>query len=593
MTEYLKNIFAFLSAAMAWLCFMMSSPVAHAQEAGDTLREECRAEAPLSLEASVMSDTRIDFDASSSLRVSPKWSTVIAGQATGNIRSFDCNGDGFMDNPRVLMFGLSNSWTYTGDNGVQVLFGVRALHDGSRGGQEGYDRLTYQEWEGAHSDDPWGSELLDRSLGGYIEMKVPLSRDNSGNMTFSADYIYTDIDSWYGQTSWLGEQHSLYANLAYDRKFNESHRLKAGISGFFDRDDTILDRIVRSEIPDPETGLPLAVYNSHSVDNLASLGIFGEYEFRAGDKLTAAAGLKGEWYLRDGLRLSPKLEIEYRPFEAMSLNVNAGRSLRYVEPLQYNTGVFLTGKRFVGDFEDHILEDSWTFGGSLTWHLPLGSSSPAYVSLGYSRTVFAQQLVVDYEHVRNAISFYSLDGRRSFSDDFHVAFKAGLFRGFTLTAAFRYTDDRVELEGRGLVVRPMTSRYKGELDLRYATNLEKWIFDVSASVNGPCRVYDFMRTHLDAEGNLLYEKGYTPVYPLLNLRVTKRFDFVDIYIGGENLTGFRQKDILLGARDSSTGMISPHQSSFDASAVWGPVMGTIIYAGARFTLFKNNKFGKN
>ena len=68
--------------------------------------------------------------------------------------------------------------------------------------------------------------------------------------------------------------------------------------------------------------------------------------------------------------------------------------------------------------------------------------------------------------------------------------------------------------------------------------------------------------------------------------MTKRFKGVDIYIGGENITGFRQKDVLLGSRDSSTGLVSPHQASFDASAVWGPIMGARFYAGVRFTLWK-------
>ena len=184
---------------------------------------------------------------------------------------------------------------------------------------------------------------------------------------------------------------------------------------------------------------------------------------------------------------------------------------------------------------------------------------------------------------------YSLDGRRSFSNNFRADFHIEPFRRFTVTAMFRYTDPRVELEGRGLVVRPMTSLYRGELGLRYATRLEKWIFELSASVNGPCRVYDFMRTHRDAGGNLLYEEGYTQVYPGLDLKVTKRFRSVEIFAGGENLTGFRQKDILLGVRDSATGLVSPHQPSFDASAVWGPVLGARFYAGISFSLGGNDR----
>lgn len=544
---------------------------------------------PLSLNASVRSDTKIDFNASSELMAGPKWNTEIIGNAAGNIRTFDFNGDSFMDDPQSLCFGLANSWHYHADNGVRVNFGVGAMYESSRGGQAGYDRWTYREWEGAHSHDPWGSDIMTRSVDGHIDIGVPLSPDNHGRLAFVADYIFTDTDSWYGQSSWLCSAHSLTADLLYTGKFRESHSLKAGIGGFFVRDDILFDRIVRSEIPDPETGLPLSEYSSSSVDNLASLRIFGEYTFHAEDKLTATAGLKGEWYLEDGLRLSPLLDLKYHPFEKMVLCLRAERTLKYMEPLQGYPEVFLTGKRFSGDFEDHTLEDAWTFGGSLRWDLPVGASSSACISFGYFRTTYASQMIVDYEHIRNAISFYSLDGRRSFSNNFRADFHIEPFRRFTVTAMFRYTDPRVELEGRGLVVRPMTSLYRGELGLRYATRLEKWIFELSASVNGPCRVYDFMRTHRDAGGNLLYEEGYTQVYPGLDLEVTKRFRSVEIFAGGENLTGFRQKDILLGVRDSATGLVSPHQPSFDASAVWGPVLGARFYAGISFSLGGNDR----
>ena len=133
----------------------------------------------------------------------------------------------------------------------------------------------------------------------------------------------------------------------------------------------------------------------------------------------------------------------------------------------------------------------------------------------------------------------------------------------------------------------MTSNFKGVLNLQYATNLNKWIFDFTASLNGSCRVYDFMLEETDDEGNLLYRNGRTPVYPLLYAQVTRRFKGVDVYIGGENLTGFRQKNVILGTKGAD-GLVNPRTASFDASAVWGPIMGVKIYAGVRFTLWKKS-----
>lgn len=543
-------------------------------------------EKPLFLNASVMSDTRMDFNVASSLQLDDRWSTVLLGHVSGNARSFDHNHDGFMDDPRTLQLNFANRWYYYSPDGVQVRFGVRALRDVRRGGQEGYDHASYQEWEGAHSDDPWGSEIRNHSANGYLKVGIPLSADNSSNIAFVADYTYTDLDSWFGQSSWLGNQNSLFANLLYQNEFNESHKIVAGLGGTFDRYRTILSRTVRSEILDQQTGLPLSLYSGDDVDNLGVAGLFAEYTFHAGSRFTAVAGLRGEWYSGEGFRISPRVTLKYSPFEQLTIRLNGGRGLRRADPLADNIGVFSTGKVFRGAFTERTLEDAWTFGGNITWYLPFGASSDTYISFDYFRTSFAQQMIADYELVHNAISFYNLDGNRSSSDNVQVDFNVEPFERFTVTATFRYTDSRVELQGQGLVERPMTSRYKGVLNLQYATNLRKWIFDLTASVNGPCRVYDFMRTHRDADGNLLYQNGYTPVYPLLYVQVTKRFKGVDIYIGGENITGFRQKDVLLGSRDSSTGLVSPHQASFDASAVWGPIMGARFYAGVRFTLWK-------
>ena len=54
-------------------------------------------EKPLFLNASVMSDTRMDLNIASSLQMGPSWSTVILGHVSGNVKSFDHNHDGFMD----------------------------------------------------------------------------------------------------------------------------------------------------------------------------------------------------------------------------------------------------------------------------------------------------------------------------------------------------------------------------------------------------------------------------------------------------------------------------------------------------------------
>jgi hypothetical protein len=218
--------------------------------------------------------------------------------------------------------------------------------------------------------------------------------------------------------------------------------------------------------------------------------------------------------------------------------------------------------------------------------MPFGASSNTYLSFDYFRTQFAQQMVVDYEHTPQAIFFYALNDNRSYTDNFQLDFSIDPIERFNITATFRYTNAMIELDGKGLVEKPMTSRFKGVLNLQYATNLNKWIFDFTASLNGSSRVYNFMENMKDKDGNLMYKNGRTPVYPMLYAQVTRRFKGWDVYLGAENLTNFRQEQVLIGPVDPATGLVNPRMKSFDASCIWGPLMGIKAHVGFRFTLWK-------
>ncbi len=521
-------------------------------------------EKPLFLNAAVMSDTKMDFNIASSLQMGYKWSTVILGHVSGNIKSHDMNSDGFLDEPNMFQFNLSNRWLYQADNGVQVRFGVRAIQDNRKGGQ--IKSIV----------NPWETDILNRSLNGYLKVGVPLNEDNSQNIALIADYSYQDMDSFFGATKYIAGQHSAFTNLLYQNVINDSHRFTLGLNGTFDRYDEDFSRIVAA-----------GTSAKQGITDLANAGVFGEYTFHAGEKFTAIAGLRGDWFYGQGFKVSPRATIKYMPVDEIVIRANGGRGLRYSTPLVDNIGVFSTGKLFTGSYNDHILEDAWTFGGNITYYMPFGASSNTYISFDYFRTQFAQQMVVDYEQQLNTIDFYALDGRKSFTDNYQIDFSVDPVERFNITATFRYTNAKIQLKGsEAPVEKPMTSRFKGVLNLQYATHLNKWIFDFTASLNGSCRVYDFMADDKDADGNLLYKNGRTPMYPLLYAQVTRRFKGWDVYIGAENLTNFRQKNVIQGAVRDENGYVNAYQPSFDASCVWGPLMGIKAHVGFRFTLWK-------
>lgn len=535
-------------------------------------------EKPLFLNAAVMSDTKMDFNIASSLQMGYKWSTVLLGHVSGNIKPHDMNQDGFLDEPKMLQFNVANRWLYMADNGVQVRFGVRAIQDTRHGGQmlqiDGkhvmYDKDDYtaDPLSPEAKIQPWGSDIMNRSLNGYVKVGVPLNEENTQNIALIADYSYQDMDSYFGATKYLAGQHSAFANLLYQNVISDSHRFTLGLNGTFDRYDEDFKRVVWMA--------PVAEKNG--ITDLANTGVFGEYTFNAGEKFSAIAGLRGDWFYKQGFKVSPRVTLKYMPVDEIVIRANGGRGLRYSTPLVDNIGVFSTGKEFIGSYNDHILEDAWTFGGNLTYYIPVGATSNTYVSFDYFRTQFAQQMVVDYGATQ--IDFYALGGRTAFTDNYQLDFSIDPIERFNITATFRYTNAKQEYKGsEAPVEKPMTSRFKGVLNLQYATNLNKWIFDFTASLNGSCRVYDFMADFKDEDGNLLYKNGRTPVYPMLYAQVTRRFKGWDVYIGAENLTNYTQKNPIIGADN-------PRQPAFDASCIWGPLMGIKAHIGFRFTLWK-------
>lgn len=74
-------------------------------------------------------------------------------------------------------------------------------------------------------------------------------------------------------------------------------------------------------------------------------------------------------------------------------------------------------------------------------------------------------------------------------------------------------------------------------------------------------------------------KTKSPAYPMLYCQITKKFKGVDVYAGVENITNYKQKNPIIGYD-------KPFSPNFNASMVWGPLMGTMYYIGLRYTMWK-------
>ncbi len=507
-------------------------------------------ETPLFVQLYGSNDAMLEANVVSAIQFNPKWSTILLTHVGSTAMSMDNNGDGFRDEPEDMQINVSNRWLYYDPSGVQVRFGFRYINDNRLGGQMSATKDNAFNLE----NRIWSSNIVNNGLNGYLKVGVPLNEANTANIAMVADFNHHEFDSFFGLKDFDGDQDSWFLNIIFQDEINDLHKVEAGFTAKSDKFGQVMtDRLMIDPID-------LSFRES-------SLAAFGEYTFTLDDKMTFVGGLNLEYNDQHGWLFAPRANLKYSFTDEIVFRALGGRGFRCSNFFTDNLGMFSTGREILPDKDLNTLEDAWTFGGNITFYLPFGyDEENTYLSFDYFRNEFVHQVIVDQEIRPSAVCLYNLDGQ-SFTNTYQVDFNVDPFERFNIVATFRYTDAKVNLRGQGLVERPMTSRYKGVLNMQYALPMNKWIFDFTAQVNGPMKLPYFMG------------REFSPVYPMLYAQVTRKFKGVDVYVGGENLTNFRQEDAILNAEN-------PFSLGFNASCIWGPLMGTKVYAGLRYTLWK-------
>jgi outer membrane receptor protein involved in Fe transport len=181
---------------------------------------------------------------------------------------------------------------------------------------------------------------------------------------------------------------------------------------------------------------------------------------------------------------------------------------------------------------------------------------------------------MDLENPREA-SFYNLDGE-SFSHSAQMEFAWTPARRWDVRLAYRWLDVRTQFSP-GLLSKPFINEHRGFANIAYETKENdrkgKWKFDLTANAVGPGRLPS---TTANPEEFRLDENSDS--FVLLNAQITRVFsERFDLYLGGENLNNYRQPRPILAADQ-------PFSQYFDASMVWGPIFGRMVYAGLRWKI---------
>jgi outer membrane receptor protein involved in Fe transport len=214
-------------------------------------------------------------------------------------------------------------------------------------------------------------------------------------------------------------------------------------------------------------------------------------------------------------------------------------------------------------------EEAWNYGLNVTRYIHINDRD-LRISAEYYRTDFLKQTIVDIDSDIREVRFYDLIGK-SYSNNYQLELAYQPLDRFDISAAIRFTDVRANY-GEELLIKPLSSKYKGLLTLSYSTTESGWLFDSSFLLNGNGRIPSTQQNPIEYQR----EENF-PAFLTVNAQITKKIEMLDIYLGVENLTNYKQDNPIIASDD-------PFGDYFDASMIWGPIDGTKFYLGVRLSV---------
>lgn len=469
-------------------------------------------------------------------------STILLAHWEHDFGHHDDDGDLWHDSPAVRQYHLQNHWKYT--NGRYIMHaGAGYLQEEREGGQMLSVANPYRVLLGAKRTE------------GYMKHAFLLDRNHNTNIALLANGFLYRLDGTFGPKQYGVDQRNLNSQLVLEHDFNEDHNLSTGLSLTAGRLDEQLSTLYA----------PLSTLE-------VTPGAYAQYTYTPSYRLTAMGGLRVDHsILYNRTYLTPRLHVKWMPADWVTLRASTGKGYRTPHALAENHYLLTSGRTL--KVEALPMEEAWNSGFTSTLYIPAGERN-VQVNAEYYYTDFQHQAVVDYDSDPTRIVIADLAGR-SFSHTVQVDASYDFTDELNLLMAFRYNHVRCTYGGE-LLEKPLQSRYKGLATLSWKPMMGIWQVDITLALNGGGRM---PKPYLLADGTPSWDEEF-PAYPQLSAQLTREFRHFSLYVGGENLTGYRQPHPVIGAEN-------PWSPQFEPTLIWGPVHGVMVYAGLRMKLNMN------
>lgn len=487
--------------------------------------------------------------------VTKRFSTNWLAHSSFNPIAEDHNKDGFADIPTGRQYNVMKKYTYEGRKGFEARWGGSYLKDERLGGQISPHPMhsdTLLPYYIGINNEKW--ELFSKT--GYVIQKRP-----GTSMGLQLSYLNHAQNNYFGTTTYNAMQKTFYANYIFQGIINTTdNTYKVGASYM---DDDVKEKF------------QLFKFNRREQVG----GAFAELAINRKEKFNMVAGLRADYHNYYGLFFTPRLHLRYAFNPNTVLRLSGGRALRTANIFADNAYLMASSRQWNLQFSDLSMpyglkpEIGWNYGLNFTQRFKINYRE-AYITIDAYRTDFENQVVIDLDNDAQQVLIYNLIGK-SYSNTAQFEFNMEPRKRLFVKTAYRYVDTRVEYK-KGLMQKPMVSTHRAFINLSYETRGGHWQFDFTTQYNGAKRLPD-----TKSNPNGLRRDDYSPAFFNLLGQITylaklKRSEF-HIYIGVENLLNYKQAKPIVDTH-------SPYGKYFDASMVWGPIYGRMLYAGLRFKI---------
>ena len=487
---------------------------------------------------------RAEMNLNVSRKLNPKWSMGILSHGSALPTEFDRNNDGFRDLPRYQQINLINRWKYQSDK-YMAQFGAKYLAENRSGGQMGFVSAKESPLIYGFSNQTQRFEVFSKTARLFQEKPF---RGLGLILNYSAHFS----DSYFGQKPYFANQNSFYLNLIYQDKIVDTrHTYKTGISYLNDNYDEKLGGLTR-------------------IRNESVPGIFYEYTYNHLDRTVLLLGARLDHHNLFGTKFTPRLHFKQDIGQNDTWRLSAGTGFRVANPLAEYFGN-LVSSRSVVFLEELLPEESINIGTSYIKEIGRLSFMAEYYF-----TKFKNQMVADAEHTQY-LYFYNLEGK-SYTQSGLFEINYGPRKNWELKLAYKYVESKQTLgkpnQEKILFDKMFLPKNRVLINVAYALPYDKWKYDFTLQWNGKRRIPN-SGNNFDLLNYRTMPVVYSASFVNLNAQINRNFPKVEIYLGGENLTNFKQKDPIVSADQ-------PFSNNFDAGLAWGPVVGATIYTGFRY-----------